>query len=156
MGRKQVRRIFSPSVLPFMPPSFGPTHTRAAIMGFFFATGNSAGIVSSNVYFSTEAPRYVTGHAVAIAFSVMAVVVSCVIMTYNASENKRRNEIYCYVPTQAKDQEELDLFDRAKWGLKSLSTQDIVELGDRHPGKTLSVILQCIYSLEAVAFRYTI
>jgi hypothetical protein len=30
-------------------------------MGFYFAVGNSAGFISSNIYPSKEAPRYIKG-----------------------------------------------------------------------------------------------
>jgi hypothetical protein len=68
---------------------------RAAAMGLFFSFGNSAGLVSSNVYPLTDAPRYIKGHSINLAFTVLAMACATVLGIANYRENKRRDAL-CY------------------------------------------------------------
>ncbi|KZV89876.1 MFS general substrate transporter [Exidia glandulosa HHB12029] len=119
--------------------NFGPTYTRATVMGLFFATGNSAGIVSSNVYPVRTAPRYTMGHSVAIAFSAMAIACAVTMMLDNARHNRARDAQHGRVLSRGKESVDertgraVDAFDRARWGLEGLSDDEVVLLGDRHP-----------------------
>jgi len=114
----------------------GPMYTRATVMGIFFSFGNSAGIISSNVYPLSDAPRYFLGHGIAIAFSGLAIVLCAFITMYNLRENARRDRVYgipnpdgsdCS-PLQAGNPELLK-----KWGLEGKTRQEIIEMGDLHP-----------------------
>jgi len=113
----------------------GPMYTRATVMGIFFSFGNSAGIISSWSY-TNPGNGYRKGHAIAIAFTTLAIVLSCFLMWYNNRENKRRSRLYgeptadgseCS-PNRAGD---LDLL--KKWDLVNMSKEEVIELGDRHP-----------------------
>jgi len=129
----------SPSIataITFVGNNFGPMYTRAAVMGVFFSFGNSAGIISSNVYPKSTAPHYVEGHAIALAFSVLAIALAVGLIYYNKTENARRDRVYgipdpngkdCN-PTYAEEPERMK-----KWGLEGMTKMEILELGDRHP-----------------------
>jgi len=123
--------------ITFVGNNFGPVYTRAAVMGFFFSVGNSAGLISSNVYPAKTAPRFFRGHGVAIAFSFMAIVCVSILMAYNWRENSRRDRVYGPVAPDGSDahpRKVLTPEQKATWGLEGLSQLEIIELGDRHPG----------------------
>ncbi|GJJ11063.1 hypothetical protein Clacol_005294 [Clathrus columnatus] len=116
--------------------SFGPMYTRAAVMGIFFSFGNSAGIISSNVYPAGDAPRYIRGHAVALAFSVLAIILSVFMTVYNKRENNRRDRIYGVPNPDGSDCSPIyadDPVRMKRWGLEGKTKLEIIELGDSHP-----------------------
>jgi len=114
---------------------FGPIYTRATAMGIFFSAGNSAGIISSWIYPRAEAPRYIKGHAISLAFAGLAIVCSCVLMVAHHMENKKKDALVGKVgrdavnPIKAGEPEE-----KQRWGLQGMATQDILKLGGEHPG----------------------
>jgi hypothetical protein len=106
-------------------------------MGLLFSTGNSAGIISSNVYPSHTAPRFFEGHSVAIGFAFMAVVCAVIITTATRIENARRDSLYGPVAADGSDASPNKVLtpDQCRsWGLEGLSETEIIELGDKHPG----------------------
>lgn len=114
-------------------------YTRAAAMGLLFTTGNSAGIISSNVYPARTAPRFVEGHSIAIGFSGLAIVCALMLMYANSRENARRDREYGKMALDGSDanpakMKGLSEEKRKRWGLQDLSELEIIELGDRHPG----------------------
>ncbi|KAF8316359.1 MFS general substrate transporter [Clavulina sp. PMI_390] len=114
----------------------GPIHTRAAAMGLLFSTGNSAGIISSNVYPARTAPRFFEGHGVAVGFSFMAIVCAIIMMIANGRENNRRDELYGEVAADGSDasvRKPISDEKRRRWGLEGMSEEQIIELGDSHP-----------------------
>jgi len=113
--------------------NFGPSYTRAAAMGIFFSLGNSAGIVSSNVYPANTGPRYIEGHAVAIGFSGLAIITAIIMIIYNRTENARRDKAYGQVNPDGSDASPLKVGEKSRWGLGNLSDAEVIELGDRHP-----------------------
>lgn len=129
----------SPSIsaaITFVGNNFGPMYTRATVMGIFFSLGNSAGIISSNVYPAGDAPRYIRGHSIALGFSVLSIILSLFMAIYNKRENDRRDRVYgvpdpdgsdCN-PLYADDPERLK-----KWGLEGMTKLEVLELGDSHP-----------------------
>ncbi|KAF9512561.1 hypothetical protein BS47DRAFT_1345338 [Hydnum rufescens UP504] len=117
--------------------NYGPVYTRAAAMGFFFSVGNCAGIISSNVYPNSTAPRFIRGHSIAIAFSFMTIICISILMASNWRENVRRDKVYGAVAPDGSDahpRKVLTPEQKATWGLEGLSELEIIELGDRHPG----------------------
>jgi hypothetical protein len=109
-------------------------------MGLLFATGNSAGIISSNVYPAGTAPRFFEGHGVAVGFSFMAIVCAIIITIANRLENARRDSLYGLVAANGSDaspNKVLTPEQRKTWGLEGLSKTEIIELGDKHPGTFL-------------------
>jgi len=129
----------SPSIatsITFIGNNYGPVYTRAAAMGFFFSVGNSAGLISSNVYPSSTAPRFFEGHGIAIGFSVLAIVCASSLMTSNMYENARRDKVYGVVAPDGSDASPRKILtpeQKATWGLEGLTELQIIELGDRHP-----------------------
>ena len=102
-------------------------------MGLFFSVGNASGIIASNVYPASTAPHYTRGHSIALAFSALAIVCSAILMTAYSRENRRRDELYGPIdpslnPLHA-SKEQLK-----KWGLENMTRDEILDLGDRHPG----------------------
>ena len=105
-------------------------------MGLFFSMGNSAGLVSSNVYPKTESPRYIKGHSINLAFTALAILCAVVL----AVENKRLNRLRDRIHPAKADGSDVDIRkageeeEKRKWGLQGLTHQEVIELGDRHPG----------------------
>ncbi|KAG8988898.1 hypothetical protein FRB94_005578 [Tulasnella sp. JGI-2019a] len=117
--------------------NFGPITTRATTMGVFFTMGNSAGIISSWVYPTTDSPRFFKGHGVAIGFAFMAIVCAIILMISNSRENARRDRIYGPVAADGNDNNPLRHDNKElmkRWGLEGMSRDEILDLGDRHPG----------------------
>jgi MFS family permease len=128
----------SPSIataITWIANNFGPIYTRAAAMGFFFTIGNSAGLISSNVYPTHTAPRFIEGHAVAIGFAGMAIICAITLHISHKRENDRRDRVYGYVNPNGSDASPNNMSEenKAKWGLQGMSDIDIIELGDSHP-----------------------
>lgn len=114
----------------------GPMYTRATVMGVFFSFGNSGGIISSWTYPSADSPRYVKGHAVALGFSCLAIIMSTILMFYNHAENKRRDHVYGIPAEDGSDCSPEKVSDpnllRA-WGMEGKTEMEIISLGDNHP-----------------------
>jgi hypothetical protein len=126
-------------------------------MGFFFSVGNSAGLISSNVYPSSTGPKFVegkfvfpsaevheanliliSGHSIAIGFSGMAIICALTLMWSNSRDNAYRDRVYGPVAPDGSDaspNKNITKEQREKWGLAGMSELEICELGDRHPGK---------------------
>jgi hypothetical protein len=51
-----------------------PDHKRSVGLPFFYSIGNLSGLISSQLYPTTDAPRYVKGNAVSAGMEVMAVI----------------------------------------------------------------------------------
>lgn len=69
-------------------------NARALTSGIFVAVGNCGGILSSNLYFTRQAPRYMTCLVVNIAFSAILVVASVAYTLWMRWENRRRDALY--------------------------------------------------------------
>jgi dipeptide/tripeptide permease len=122
--------------ISFVGANFGPIYKRATVMGFYFTIGNSAGLISSNIYPSTESPRFIKGHAINLAFAALTLVITSVIMIINVSENKRRDAI-SYAHPDGRDVDPLKLDteeEKKRWGYENLTRQQLLELGDKHLG----------------------
>lgn len=129
-------------------------------MGLFFTFGNSGGIIASTVYIAADAPHYIHGHGVMAGMCAASIL--CVdfipfernheltrprvrstasLLTWNVQrENKRRDALYGTASSHLPAAGEVG-FDQAKndaqmqtWGLVGMSNNEILALGDRHPG----------------------
>ncbi|EXJ85474.1 hypothetical protein A1O1_05838 [Capronia coronata CBS 617.96] len=69
-------------------------NARALTSGIVIACGNAAGLIASNIFFTDEAPRYITALAVNAAMSGVALVISFTYSTWMRYENRRRDNIY--------------------------------------------------------------
>ncbi|GJJ10311.1 hypothetical protein Clacol_004537 [Clathrus columnatus] len=104
--------------------------------------GTSAGILASNVYPASDAPRYIRGNSIALSFSVLCVIVTGGLSIYNYKENARRDRVYGRPNPDGSDCNILHIHDEVKlktYDLEGKTREEIIELGDHHP-----------------AFRYTI
>ncbi|CAO1632161.1 unnamed protein product [Sympodiomycopsis kandeliae] len=139
--------------ITFIGGNYGPVYTRATAMGLFFMAGNSAGLISSNVYPKTDSPRYTQGHSINLAFSAIAIVCAIVLAIANIRENKRRDALYGRVDarkdgggsttdasgTSAEKGEQSEMArltspeEKKRWGLEGKTDLEVMELGDRHP-----------------------
>lgn len=118
--------------ITYVGSNWGPRTLRAAVMGVFFTCGNSAGMIASNVYPASTAPRYFQGHGIAIGFSMLAIVCAAILMFAHSRENARRDRLYGTVepglnPLHATPEQ------IKRWGLEGMSHMEILDLGDRHP-----------------------
>ncbi|KAH7027860.1 major facilitator superfamily transporter [Microdochium trichocladiopsis] len=64
---------------------------RAVAIGMIVGWGNLNGVVSSNIYISTQKPRYLTGHGVVLAYQVLFLLGGTIFMHFALkAENKKR------------------------------------------------------------------
>ncbi|KAK4942565.1 hypothetical protein LTR10_017694 [Elasticomyces elasticus] len=98
--------------LPSHTPRYGKRTTSIALQAMI---GNSAGIMSSFLYPSTEAPRYVKGHAITIAMVAFGVLSFGFMWGYYSFTNNRRAE------------------GKEDHKVAGLSDEEIEELGDDSP-----------------------
>lgn len=122
--------------ISYVGANFGPMYVRATVMGFFFTIGNSAGLISSNIYPSPEAPRFIKGHAINLGFAGLTFIMCSLIMFVNWRENKRRDAIsYAHPDGRDVDPARLDTEEeKQRWGYQGMSRDEILNLGDRHKG----------------------
>lgn len=144
------------SCITFIGGNYGPVYTRATAMGLFFMAGNSAGLVSSNVYPKTESPRYLKGHGINLAFSGVAIICAVVLALANIRENRRRDRVYGRVdvrkdgggsssdgaaaaagtPEKGEVSQMAALTspeEKKRWGLEGKTDLEVMELGHDHP-----------------------
>lgn len=116
--------------------NFGPLYVRATVMGFFFTIGNSAGLISSNIYPTPEGPRFIKGHAINLGFASLTFILTSLIMFIHWKHNKARDAVsYAHPDGRDVDPARLDHEDEKKrWGYESLSRDELLELGDQHRG----------------------
>ncbi|OCF76535.1 hypothetical protein I204_02232 [Kwoniella mangroviensis CBS 8886] len=113
--------------------TFGNHYKKAVAMGLVFSAGNSGGIVSSQAYRNKDAPRFLPGHATALAFCLLNFTMAVILYFGVKRENKRRDLKYGPPPRPDEVFEFEDPEYQAKWGLQGMSRKEIVELGDDHP-----------------------
>ncbi|KIW37713.1 uncharacterized protein PV06_10344 [Exophiala oligosperma] len=116
--------------------NFGPIYVRATVMGFFFTIGNSAGLISSNIYPTTESPRFIKGHAINLGFAGLTFILTSLIMFINWRHNKARDAI-SYAHPDGRDVDPARLAhddEKARWGYEGYSHEELLRLGDQHRG----------------------
>jgi len=122
--------------ISYVGANFGPVYVRATVMGFFFTIGNSSGLISSNIYPTTEGPRFIKGHAINLGFAALTFVMTSLIMFVNWRANKRRDAIsYAHPDGRDVDPARLDTEEeKTRWGYQGMSRDQLLALGDRHNG----------------------
>ncbi|KAL0243529.1 hypothetical protein I308_105495 [Cryptococcus tetragattii IND107] len=113
--------------------TWGNHYKKAICMGLVFSAGNSGGIVSSQAYRNKDAPRFLPGHATAMAFCLLNCSMAFLLYVMNKRENRRRDEKYGPAPLPDEVQEFEDPEYQRKWGLEGMTRAEIIELGDDHP-----------------------
>lgn len=119
--------------IAFVGANFGPLYRRATVMGFFFTIGNSAGLISSNIYPSPEGPRFIKGHAINLGFAGLTFVTTSFLIYVNWRDNKRRDRISVAHPDgRDVDPQRLDSdAEKQRWGYEGLTRDELLLLGDR-------------------------
>jgi H+/gluconate symporter-like permease len=64
---------------------------RTTASGLQLTVGNAAGISAPFLYPTTDAPRYIKGHAVSLAMVAMAGIIYAIMGAYFFNRNKRRS-----------------------------------------------------------------
>lgn len=111
--------------------TFANHYKKAISLGLVFSCGNSGGIVSSQAYRNQDAPRFIPGHATALAFAAMCFVLSGILHIMLSRENKRRDAQYGPPPDDAHEWDDPETLRR--WGLENLTPEEVIALGDDHP-----------------------
>lgn len=129
----------SPNIMlaiSYVGANFGPLYVRATVMGLFFTVGNSAGLISSNIYPSTESPRFIKGHAINLGFAGLTFITTSLLIFINWRANKARDAIsYANPDGSSVDPARLDHEDEKKrWGYEGMNRDEIMALGDQHKG----------------------
>ncbi len=60
-------------------------------MGMLMGIGNCSGLIGSNIYLTSESPKYQTGYGVSLALAVMGITCAIVLKIVYARENKSRD-----------------------------------------------------------------
>lgn len=116
--------------------NFGPMYVRATVMGFFFTIGNSAGLISSNIYPTKESPRFIKGHAINLAFAGVTIISASLIMLSHWNDNRKRDQISVAHPDgRDVDPSRLNTeSEKQRWGYEGYTRDQLLALGDRHKG----------------------
>lgn len=122
--------------ISFVGANFGPLYVRATVMGFFFTIGNSAGLISSNIYPTAESPRFRKGHAINLGFAGLTFVMASLIMFINWRSNRAREAIsHAHPDGRDVDPARLDSEgEKGRWGYQGLTREELLRLGDQHKG----------------------
>ncbi|KAL8719452.1 MAG: hypothetical protein Q9225_003541 [Loekoesia sp. 1 TL-2023] len=83
--------IGSPVEVVWLTSNLGGHYKRAIGSAIQVATGNMSGFVASNVFITSQAPRYPVGYGVALAMTVVAAAAATVLFLGLRRENRRRD-----------------------------------------------------------------
>ncbi|KAK7061707.1 MFS general substrate transporter [Favolaschia claudopus] len=81
-----------PAILSILPNNGAGYYKRATTTALQLAVANSGGFIATNIYTSDQAPTYIRGHSITLAFLIMAWILIAVNVTYCMWENKARAE----------------------------------------------------------------
>src|ERR1700719_2767902 len=74
-----------------------PHHKRSAAIGFQQSLANTAGVVAGQIYAKTQAPQYITGHAVSLGCIAMANIGYWIMMAHlkrlNVKKDHKKQEL---------------------------------------------------------------
>lgn len=80
-------------LLTWVTNNLTPDHKRATGIPLFTSLGNISGLVSSQIYPSSDGPRYITGNSISLAFEAGAIVVIWVMFFLLRSRNKAKEKM---------------------------------------------------------------
>ncbi|KAF2160800.1 hypothetical protein M409DRAFT_70130 [Zasmidium cellare ATCC 36951] len=80
----------SPLVLAWLSNNLAPHTTKATGLGFQVAFGNCGAFVATFTYLSTDAPKYITGHAINLGAIGLALLLTAANIAYIRYENMAR------------------------------------------------------------------
>ncbi|RYP02954.1 hypothetical protein DL764_005480 [Monosporascus ibericus] len=90
--RRRLRsRLAFPGVITWLANNLAGSYKRSAGMAIQIGVGNLGGAVASNFYRQKDAPRYILGHALELAFIGAGVVAAIILIVAYAAINKKRD-----------------------------------------------------------------
>lgn len=84
--------IVQPVTIVWLANNLGGHYKKAIGLAFQLGFGNTGGIIASNIFVKTEAPRYFVGYGVSLAMMILCGIASTVFAIGLAVENKKRRE----------------------------------------------------------------
>lgn len=81
-----------PLIVSWGSNNIGGSLKKGVGTAIFVCIGNAGGLISSFLYPKTDAPRYIKGHAVALAYCAMVVTTAIIMMSYAYFQNKKKRE----------------------------------------------------------------
>jgi sugar phosphate permease len=128
--------------ITFLSCNISPHTKRATALAFMLSIGNCGGAISGQIYRTQDAPRFILGHAINLAFSGLSLITVIILLISLRLENRRRDSLYGPVDTHSIQTtpgiENTDVCvlgseeDRRKWGYENMIDKDIRNLGDKH------------------------
>ncbi len=117
-----------------------PQTKRATSLAFIISIGNCGGIISGQIYRSQDAPNFILGHSINLAFHTLAIICTIILIIGLHLENQRRDRLYDLQTNilSIHINNTIDIFelgndqDRNKWEYQHMSQQQIRDLGDKH------------------------
>jgi MFS family permease len=131
--------------ITFISCNISPHTKRATALALMLSVGNSGGAIGGQIYRSQDAPRFILGHAINLAFCILALITVIILYISLRMENRRRDRLYGPIAsikttrmTPYTNREIIDVYglgsedDRRKWGYENMSEKKIRDLGDKH------------------------
>ncbi|KAJ7368288.1 MFS general substrate transporter [Mycena albidolilacea] len=81
-----------PAILSILPNNGSGYYKRATTTALQLAVANSGGFIATNIYTTDQAPTYIRGHSIVLAFLILAWLLIAVNVWYCLRENKARAE----------------------------------------------------------------
>ncbi|TFK75926.1 MFS general substrate transporter [Pluteus cervinus] len=82
----------APAILSILPNNSSGHYKKATTTALQLAIANTGGFVATFVYTSDQAPKYIRGHSIVLAFEIMAWIMTAANVLYCMWENKARKE----------------------------------------------------------------
>jgi hypothetical protein len=73
--------------------NLAPDYKRSIALPLFISIANLSGIVSSQIYPASGAPRYVSGNAISLAMACMALIFVCIVFLLLRSRNMKKTKL---------------------------------------------------------------
>lgn len=83
--------MVQPLTIVWLMNNLGGHHKRAWGSAIQIGVGNMGGVVASNIFVASGAPRFFVGYAVALAFMILCAILSTVFMLGLTRENRKRD-----------------------------------------------------------------
>lgn len=80
----------APCILSILPNNCGGHYKRATVTALQLAIANTGGFIATFAYTSDEAPKYIRGHSIALAFVIMAWLFIAANVLFCIHENRAR------------------------------------------------------------------
>ncbi|KAJ7276379.1 MFS transporter [Mycena haematopus] len=109
-----------PAILSILPNNGSGYYKRATTTALQLAVANTGGFIATNIYTTDQAPTYIRGHSIVLAFLILAWILVAVNVWYCTSENRARAE--------GRRQGNITAYEE-RWN----SGKTRAPIGDRHP-----------------------